>query len=487
MYTSYNMKINQNSSIEDYIYGARDLYRKLPSPIRNIAGKAYRRIPIKLRFGSSYTETINEISNTTKMSKSEIEEYQLERLNLLLQHCIKHVPYYKNGYGQVEKSKPIISSLDDLQLLPLLNKELVRKHNNSLIADNIPSSDHLHMNTGGSTGIPLDLYYEKGVSRAREWAFIHDIWKRASWKEGDRTVMLRGWTIPRGKYWQFEPIRNRLIMSAFHLNKETIPMYLQEIRKFQPKFIEAYPSNISIVADYMIRNNLPPIDSIVAILPGSENLFTPQRELIQKAFNCRILGWYGHGEISALGGECECSTDYHMFPSYGITELVDASNNSITKPGVLGEIVATGFNNNVMPLVRYKTGDMGVLAEGSCQCGRQWQRLSKVEGRKQELVVTADGKVITLTALVFGQHYKAFSNIIRMQLAQKVPGEIVIRIEPSEMYSVRNDEKDIKRKIDDATESSFKVSFEYPDSISRTARGKHIFLEQALKIDEYLS
>jgi phenylacetate-CoA ligase len=130
---------------------------------------------------------------------------------------------------------------------------------------------------------------------------------------------------------------------------------------------------------------------------------------------------------------------------------------------------------------------MAVLAEGKCKCGRQWLRLSRVEGRKQELVITSDGSVITLTALVFGQHYKAFSNIVRMQLAQKVPGEITIRIQASDNYSPERDEKEILTKIEDAAGSGFKVKFEYPDRISRTPRGKHIFLEQELQIEDFLS
>lgn len=475
-----------NFALEDKIYRLKDIYRRLPNPIREFSGKMYRSLPVDLRFGKSYSETVKEIEKTNNFSKSEIETYQLEKLNFLLKHCATNIPYYKDILGNMDSSYTYFNDLQSLMTLPLISKEVVRENNKIFRATNLPSKLHLHMNTGGSTGIPLDLYYEKGVSRSREWAFIHDIWRRVGWNDGDKSVMLRGWSIPGSKYWQFEPIRNRLIMSAFHLNSNTIPLYLEAIRDFKPAFIEAYPSNISIIADYLLRNNLPPVNSLKGILLGSENLFPHQRKLIEKAFNCRVLSWYGHGEICALGGECECSTDYHMFPSYGITELIDTKGNQITKPGILGEIVATGFNNLVMPLLRYRTGDMGVFSGGTCNCERQWQRLSRVEGRKQELVVAADGSVITLTALIFGQHYEAFGNIVRMQLAQKLPGEITIRIEPSEKYSRKRDEKEIIGKIDSAVGSSFQINFEYPDSISRSSSGKHIFLEQTLIIDDYL-
>lgn len=472
--------------IEDRLRPLTEYYRSLPLNLRKIIGVGYRILPANLRFGPTYGKTTNLLRKSNDYSVEKLNELQLQLLQKLITHAYENVPYYHNLFDRNELNPSDISSLFDLRKIPCLTKGQVRNNKKDLIATNIPTSQHLYMNTGGSTGIPLELLYEKGYSRAREWAFMYNLWRRVGWKDGDSRVMLRGWSIPDGSLWQYEPIRNRLIMSAYHLSSDNLPIYLQKIRDFSPKFIEAYPSNLMIIANYMVKNNLPPIRSVKAILSGSENLFPIQRQLFEKAFDCRVFSWYGHGEIVALGGECEFSHDLHFFPEYGILELLSENDEAVTKDGEMGEIVATGFNNNVMPLIRYRTGDLGVLATGTCKCGRNYPRLKRIEGRKQELIVSKDGTLITLTGLIFGQHFNAFSRIERMQLIQSKVGELLIRIVTNPDYSHITDEDEIRQKIFKAVGDSLSLQFDYVEEISRPASGKHLFLIQELSIADYL-
>ncbi len=426
------------------------------------------------------------LRDTEAWSRDQLQEMQLARLQDLIKHAYHDVPYYRRLFDELGLKPTDFAALADLQKVPFLTKELVRQHHDELLATNISSSRRLYMNTGGSTGIPLELYYEKGVSRPREWAFMHTMWRRAGWKEGDPSVVLRGWSVPHG-LWQYEPIRNRLIMSAYHLGEANLPIYIQQMRDFEPKFIEAYPSNLAVIAMYMKKNRLPRIQSVRAILAGSENLFPAQRELLEEAFGCRVYSWYGHGEIAALGGECEVGHDLHMFPEYGILELITEAGDPVTAAGEMGEIVATGFNNYAMPLIRYRTMDMGMWADGPCECGRHYPRLKRVEGRKQELVVISDGSVVTLTGLIFGQHFHAFSHIKQMQLIQTAIGQLMVRIVPDTDYSQCNDEAEIRDKIHAAVGDRLGLCFDYVNDISRSLSGKHLFLIQELPIGEYLA
>jgi phenylacetate-CoA ligase len=472
--------------IEDWIRSSADSYRSLPPGLRNIVGRVYRSLPSDWRYGSEYRKTIELLKKTETYSSQDLVNFQLFQAQELINHAYNEVPYYRDLFNQVGLKPNQITTISDLQKIPFLTKDLVRKHSVELLASNIPPSRRLYMNTGGSTGIPLELYYEKGVSRAREWAFMHTIWRRFGWEEGDSSVMLRGLSVPHGLLWQFEPIRNRLIMSAYHLNEMNLPSYYQKIQEFSPKFIEAYPSNLMILAQYMNKNRLPPIPSIKAILAGSENLFPFQRELLESVFNCKVISWYGHGEIVALGGECEVSHDLHLFPEYGIVELISEDGNPITGGGKMGEIVATGFNNKVMPLLRYQTGDMGIWSTGACKCGRNYPRLLRVEGRKQELVVTSDGTIVTLTGLIFAQHFQAFSQIKQMQLIQEKMGELNFLIVPDSSFSQRESEAEIRQKIYKAVGNKLTIFFNYVDTLPRTPSGKHLFLVQKLQISDYL-
>lgn len=475
-----------NASVEDWLRPLIESYRSMPPVPRQIIGWSYRHLPPNWRYGPAYGKTIDSLKYTENLSFEKLQELQLKQVQELVQHAYNYVPYYRRLFEQVDLKPTEISSLSDLRKVPYLTKDLVRKFGKDLLASDFPISRRLYMNTGGSTGIPLELFYEKGVSRAREWAFMHTMWRRVGWKDGDSSVMLRGLSVPHGLLWQYEPIRNRLIMSAYQLGETNLHTYVQKIREFSPKFIEAYPSNLTILARYMQKNNLPPFRSVKAILAGSENLFPLQRELFETVFDCRVFSWYGHGEIVALGGECEMSHDLHMFPEYGTFELITETGKPVTAMGEMGEIVATGFNNNVMPLIRYRTGDIGVLATGPCKCGRNYLRLLRIEGRKQELVITSDGNVVTLTGLIFGQHFHAFSHIKRIQLIQSKVGEILFRIIPDIDFSRSDDETEIREKIFAAVGNRLVIHFDYVDEIARTPSGKQLFLIQELSIDNYL-
>jgi phenylacetate-CoA ligase len=285
----------------------------------------------------------------------------------------------------------------------------------------------------------------------------------------------------KGKFWEYDPINKSLVLSSYHLTDENMPTYIEKIREFEPKFIQAYPSAITILAKFMKENNIEPFPSIKAILCGSENLYPSQRKLLEDVFKCRIYSWYGHTEQAVLAGECEHSTYYHIFPEYGIVELMGDDGKMVKKEGGIGEIVATGLNNFIFPFIRYKTMDLGVYTNKKCECGREYPLLKRVEGRLQELIIAKDERLITLTALIFAQHFNAFSKIKEMQLVQEREGEIIVNIVKTENYSDK-DEQEILKKMQRTVDNQLDITFNYVDEIPRTARGKYMFLIQKLPI-----
>jgi len=268
------------------------------------------------------------------------------------------------------------------------------------------------------------------------------------------------------------------------MSDETLPNYILKIREFRPDFIQAYPSAITILAKYMRKNNIKPFSGLKSLLCGSEILYPWQRELLEETFQCRVYSWYGHTEQVVLAGECEKNIYYHVFPEYGIVELIGKNDKTVTRENEneLGEIVATGFNNFTCPFIRYRTMDMAVPTNTNCECGRDYALLKRVEGRLQELVVTKDKRLITLTALIFAQHFKAFSKIKEMQLVQEKEGQLIVKVVRTSQYSA-NDEKEILSKMQRAVSNGLDISFSYVSHIPRTKSGKYKFLIQKLSIE----
>lgn len=135
-----------------------------------------------------------------------------------------------------------------------------------------------------------------------------------------------------------------------------------------------------------------------------------------------------------------------------------------------------------MPFIRYKTDDIGIISTEKCACGRNYPLFKTIEGRLQEYILTKNRNLVSLTALIFSQHFESFSLIKEMQIVQKELGKIVIKIIPETGYSPENEEE-ILSKLKNVVADDLEVSFEYVDQIARTKSGKHKFLIQELELN----
>ncbi|MDR9816618.1 MAG: phenylacetate--CoA ligase family protein [Candidatus Methanoculleus thermohydrogenotrophicum] len=434
---------------------------------------------------SAYKNTYTLLRQSRWWSQEKLAAYQAEALSRLLDHAYENVPYYRRVFNDRGLVPEDIQTPDDLRLLPFLSREDLQANLPDLKARNYPESAFEYVTTGGSTGIPVGFYYEKGASRAREWAFMKTQWDRVGYRFADKCVVLRGYIVGSSRnavYWKKTLFGRWLLMSSHHMTEETLPAYIQEIRRFKPGFIQAYPSTATMLARYMVEHGIEPFPTVKAILCGSENLYPWQRDLLTRAFECRVFSWYGNSEQTVLAGECEESTLYHIFPEYGIVELIGRDGQPVEEPGVMGEVVATNLTNYVCPLIRYRTMDLATAAEGTCTCGRQYPLLERVEGRLQEFIVTKNRRLISMTSV--NTHSDVFDNVMQFQFYQERAGEVLLRIVRKPGYNDQDTEY-ILRELEKKFEGDVDVTISFVTEIPRTRRGKYQFLVQELPPGEW--
>ena len=183
-----------------------------------------------------------------------------------------------------------------------------------------------------------------------------------------------------------------------------------------------------------------------------------------------------------LAGECEESTLYHIFPEYGIVEVIGRDGQPVEEPGVMGEVVATNLTNYVCPLIRYRTMDLATAAEGTCTCGRQYPLLERVEGRLQEFIVTKNRRLISMTSV--NTHSDVFDNVMQFQFYQERAGEVLLRIVRKPGYNDQDTEY-ILRELEKKFEGDVDVTISFVTEIPRTRRGKYQFLVQELPPGEW--
>jgi len=472
--------------MEDKLYGKLGLYKSLPQPLRNIIGYAYRAVPLSVRYGKTYTYYKNLLQHSPYWNDDKKVDFVFRKLKETLISAYENTEFYKKQFDLVGFDPYTFEEMKQFRKIPLIDKLDLRKNKQEIKNRSVPEKDLLYVTTGGTTGIPVELYYVKGNERSREFVFMTEQWKRIGYKTGDKIAVIRGTVVDeKGNktLFKYEPVKNRLFLSTFDLYEKNFGIFVEKLHKFKPKFIHTYPSAIAVFAKYVKQNNIE-FPSLQGIFCSSEQFFEGQRELIESAFKTKIYSWYGHSEYATLAGECEVNTDYHVFFEYGYTELINEKGNVITEPGVQGEIVGTSFEMKGYPIIRYKTGDFAEWVEGKCSCGRNYQLMRNVQGRwHQEMIVTKLASTISLTAL--NMHTDLFDHVIQYQFHQKEKGKVKLKIIKSDRFTAKDEEK-ILKSFNMKFKNLVDFSVEYVVEIPRTQRGKHRFLIQELDLKQIM-
>ena len=249
-------------------------------------------------------------------------------------------------------------------------------------------------------------------------------------------------------------------MRSFGLTPGTLPAVVDAIREFRPDAIEGWPSAITVLASLLHDQGLTM--PVRAVITSSEVTTATQVDLMRTVFRGPIIDHYGLTERVAMAGACEAG-GYHVFPDYGIVELLPV-------PGIpeSWEIVGTPLHNWGFPLFRYRTGDyVRSAGPGPCRCGRAFPVLGRIDGRASDCFTSADGRPLPLPARVTD-----LTNVRQAQVAQRAPGRFEFRVVPIAGSDLQALTAQIRANVDRFFGPGQAVSVRVVDAIPRTADGK---------------
>lgn len=458
-------------------------YFRLPGWLRATVGSGYRSVPLRLRFGAVYREFEDEIRATEYWPEERHKVRQWEHLRATLDIAFRDIPYYQYRYKGSGIESGDIRGFEDFQRLPFLTKQDVKEHLEEMVSRAIPRWKWLVTTTGGSTLNPMRFYQVKGLTRSKERAFIRDQWGRFGYQPGTRAVQIKGRNVgqpERRVFWEYEPIQNFLEMNSQYLTEENLPAYVEAIVAFKPEFLIGYVSSVFLLARYLEAHPELRFPRLRGLFLASENIYPWQRLLFSRIFQCPMCAHYGHSEMVLLGAECPQSARYHFYPQYGYMELIGSDGKPCTRPGEVGELVGTSFHNPLMPFIRYRTQDYGVLGKSECPCGRHYPIIERIEGRLQEFIVTRDGRLISICVLG-AAHFDMLDNVHQTQYYQDTPGKLLFKVVPKSGFTI-TDLKRIQAVVQAKTGSELEVEVQVVKEIPRTPAGKHRMIVQRLDI-----
>lgn len=472
------------ATIEDMLYPLLGLYFSSPDWIKNSVGRAYSMVPASFSRGRHYRRFLDEAALCDEPA---IRQLSAKKLAASLHCALAHVPAYRPYRHLLDR---LDAPFEVLRELPLISKEDIKRDLARFVSANAPAGLRLKTSTGGSTSTPMTFYLHRGVTRTREYAFMEQFHRRVGLGPRDVVLALRGRTVPAarhagGRLWMYEPIKRQLILSSDHLERAYMPDYMAAIRRWQPTYIQAYPSAIYPLARWLKENPAPDITQrIKGVMLYSENVFEHHMALLKDVFACPVLKHYGLSERVLMAASMPDDERFFFWPQYGHVELVDDAGNPVTEAGRLGEIVGTGFDNEVMPLIRYRTGDLAILSDKPHSLLPGYPVMESIEGRRQEFLVCRDDRIIAVCGMG-AAHSSDLAMVESMQFEQHVPGHFLIKVVAPQPLSPEARRR-IVQQMESKTQGGCTAEVVEVSAILRTMRGKHRLLVQHLDISRYL-
>jgi phenylacetate-CoA ligase len=406
------------------------------------------------------------LRKTQWFSSAELEEVQLRLLKRLVRHCYNTVPYYRDFMDERGLRVEDIRNLSDINHFPILTKEEVLRARESFVSTKYPKWMTRTAYTGGTSGAPLRLQRDL-FAIANEHAFVRRQWDWADIGLRDKCAYLSGRLIVKpdqknGRLYAYDPIMKELILSTYHLSRRTAEEYAAVIEDYDVKAVVGYPSAVYLLARTCLDSGIKL--TLKSALTSSETLTKSMKDTITEAFDCRVFDFYGSAERVCYIFTCEHGR-YHIIPEYGLTELLGIGGSDDNRCNV----VATGFWNMAMPLIRYETGDTILKSNDVCPCGRAFPVIESISGRQADVVRTPSGRefgAAILTHLLYGTDH-----IVESQIVQDTLEHITIEYVPSSKFT-QMDQNNLRSLIAKHLPRELNVDLREVAQVGRTKNGK---------------
>ena len=445
-----------------------DIYNRLPVFAQNIACYYKGRQIRKKRYSKKFWKLLTEYEKRSNWSYEQLCDYRDTKLRQMIKHSYNTVAYYRNLFNKLGIHYEDIKTLEDLSLLPILNKQTIIDNFNDFISKSINSREIVISHTSGTTGSGFRFYTtEDAISE--QWA----VWWRyrrnlgisfSKWCAHFGSQLIVPVSHNKPPFWRINEPNKQIYFSAFHENDDNLYYYYKVIKKRQLKWVHGFPSLITLLAAFIINNNLNLGYKVDIITIGAENLLEFQQKIIEKAFGTKVFQHYGLAEGVSNFSETK-SGEILIDEDFAITELIP--------DGETYRIIGTNLTNYSMPLIRYDTQDTATY-QFDKKSGKRV--ITSIDGRKEDYITLPNGTKVGKLDHAF----KDTINFKEVQLYQDLNYNIKIFAVKRES-NISNDEKIAMELLRKSLGWDISIEFKYVDKIKPTSGGKLRFVKSEIK------
>jgi len=323
-----------------------------------------------------------------QMDRADLAQLQLERLQATLHRVYKNVKFYKKKFDDIGFLPEDCLSLEEISRLPFTTRhDLAQAYPYEMFAVPLREVVRIHSSTG-SPGAPIVMGYT--ARDLKHWAKLAARVLTAAGVDRDDVVQV---TLSYG-----------LLTSAFGLHygvellgASVIPIgpggtarQVQIMRDYRTTVLISTPGYALIIADQLDKLGMDAKDLFMKVgLFAGEPWTEEQRTEIESRLFLTALDNYALSEAMGPGvaGECDYRVGMHLNEDHFLAEIIDPATGEVLPAGEVGELVLTTISREATPLVRFRTGDLTSLEYAPCACGRTLARLSRIQGRADNVVV----------------------------------------------------------------------------------------------------
>ena len=441
-----------------------NIYDKSPIFFQNIMTTVSGYQRNSKRYGKTYHEYRKFLREFDEWPIDEKLEYQRQELVSLIRYAYNSSPFYRDLYKGIDINQ--IQSIEDLKILPIVDKEMLREKINEVIT--ISRKEGVEGHTGGTTGKSL-VVLNRVEDSMKRMAMLDHFKSRVRFehRKMKRATFNGKHIVPPNQnkkvFWRYNHACKQMIYSSFHLTEENMQYYVNSLNEYKPQAIDGFFMSMCDLASYIERHNIRLEFNPIAIFPTSETLTQSGRELLERVFKCKVYDQYASSEGAPFVTECE-KQELHIELASGVFEHFEKSSD---------EVLVTSFTTYGTPLIRYRIGDAMSFEGGSrtCECGMESPLVKEIQGRRLDFLYTADGAKIN-----GGNVANLFKNmpnaLVRAQTIQDKLNEIKILLEV--------DKRLYKKEYDELLRNEFlhkfgkktRIVIEHVNEIPREKSGK---------------
>lgn len=304
-----------------------------------------------------------------RLTRNCIDDYTLRYLNQTLAHCRNNSPFYHYLPEHLD-------SLEGMAAIPTMNADDLTKHNRELVLVSQSEIQRVVTDqTSGTTAAAKRLFYTAEDQSRTVDHFVCGLSEMVA--PGDRTLIC----MPSEQPGSLGDLIARAITrlgatpTIFGIGK-TFAELLRTVKINHINTVVAMP--IPMVSFGRYANALGEDIRFKNILLGADAATTTIGSTLTDLFNCGVYPHYGSREMGLSGAtSCPAHEDMHLRENDLYVEILDPFGN-LLPDGVEGEIVFTTLRRRAMPLVRYRTGDLGRINPTPCPCGSVVKRIGSI-------------------------------------------------------------------------------------------------------------